>query len=111
MILTIAVLSLVTLQRLGELFLARRNTAIPDPSFSGFYALATWSLTGEVHAYDPTTASFRGLRPLSGLGSGGFGMQVRGEALKAGELAVLMAIAMLGVSERDAGELLFERRP
>ena len=52
---------------------ARRNPALADPSFSGWYALATWSLTGETHAYDPTTASFRGLRPLHGLGSGGFG--------------------------------------
>ena len=51
----------------------RRNPALPDPDFSGWYALATWSLTGETHAYDPTTASFRGLRPASGLGNGGFG--------------------------------------
>ncbi len=53
--------------------ITRRNTAIINPDFSGWYALATWSLTGETHAYDPTTASFRGLRPTSGLGSGGFG--------------------------------------
>jgi phosphate-selective porin OprO/OprP len=51
----------------------RRNPALPDPGFNGWYALATWSLTGETHAYDPSTASFRGLRPLHGLGSGGFG--------------------------------------
>jgi phosphate-selective porin OprO/OprP len=53
--------------------ITRRNPAIINPDFSGFYALATWSLTGETHAYDPTTASFRGLRPVSGLGSGGWG--------------------------------------
>ena len=51
----------------------RRNPAIFSPNFDGFYALATWSLTGETHAYDPTTASFRGLRPASGLSSGGLG--------------------------------------
>jgi len=53
--------------------ITRRNPAIVSPDFSGWYALATWSLTGETHAYDPTTASFRGLRPQSGLGSGGWG--------------------------------------
>jgi len=50
--------------------ITRRNPAIINPDFSGWYALATWSLTGETHAYDPTTASFRGLRPLHGLGNG-----------------------------------------
>ena len=53
--------------------LTRRNPAIINPDFSGWYALATWSLTGETHAYDPTTASFRGLRPTSGVGNGGWG--------------------------------------
>ena len=53
--------------------ITRRNTAIVSPNFSGWYALVTYSLTGETHAYDPTTASFRGLRPLTGLGSGGWG--------------------------------------
>jgi phosphate-selective porin OprO/OprP len=53
--------------------IARRNPALPDPSFHGWYALATWSLTGETHAYDSGTATFRGLRPLHGLGSDGFG--------------------------------------
>ena len=53
--------------------IARRDPALPDPSFHGWYALATWSLTGETHAYDPATATFRGLKPLHGLGSDGFG--------------------------------------
>jgi phosphate-selective porin OprO/OprP len=51
-----------------------RRTALPNPDFSGWYALATWSLTGEQHAYDPATASFRQLRPSKPLGTpGGFG--------------------------------------
>jgi phosphate-selective porin OprO/OprP len=51
----------------------RRNPALADPDFDGWYALATWSLTGETHGYDAASASFRGLKPLHGLGSGGFG--------------------------------------
>lgn len=51
----------------------RRNPALPDPDFSGWYAMATWSLTGEAHPYDAATASFRQIRPVRGLGSGGFG--------------------------------------
>ena len=51
----------------------RRASALPDPDFDGWYALLTWSITGESHAYDPVTASFRGLRPAHPLGDGGFG--------------------------------------
>jgi phosphate-selective porin OprO/OprP len=51
-----------------------RRSALPSPDFSGWYAQATYSLTGEEHAYDPTTASFRGLKPAHPLGSpGGWG--------------------------------------
>jgi phosphate-selective porin OprO/OprP len=50
----------------------RRNDAIVSPDFSGWYAAATWSLTGEQHPYDPATASFRQIRPAKGLGNGGF---------------------------------------
>jgi phosphate-selective porin OprO/OprP len=51
-----------------------RRTALPNPHFDGFYGLLTYSLTGEEHAYDPTTASFRGLRPAHPLGTpGGWG--------------------------------------
>jgi len=48
-----------------------RRTLLPDPDFKGWYALATWSLTGETHPYDPASASFRGLRPAKPLGSDG----------------------------------------
>ncbi|HEU4549818.1 MAG TPA: porin [Rhizomicrobium sp.] len=51
-----------------------RRTALPDPDFSGWYALAAWSLTGESRRYDAATASFRGLKPAHSLGTdGGFG--------------------------------------
>ncbi|HEY0267397.1 MAG TPA: porin, partial [Rhizomicrobium sp.] len=51
-----------------------RRTPVPDPDFEGWYALLTYSLTGEEHAYDPTTASFRGLKPAHPLGTpGGWG--------------------------------------
>lgn len=53
---------------------AQRRTALPNPDFSGWYALATWSLTGEQRAYEADSASFRQLRPAKPLGSpGGFG--------------------------------------
>ncbi|HWY60776.1 MAG TPA: porin [Rhizomicrobium sp.] len=48
-----------------------RRLALPNPHFSGWYAFLTYSLTGEQHPYDPTTASFRNLRPSSPLGSSG----------------------------------------
>jgi phosphate-selective porin OprO/OprP len=55
-------------------FDVQRRTALPDPDFSGWYGALTYSLTGEEHAYDPTTASFRGLRPAHPLGTpGGYG--------------------------------------
>jgi len=51
-----------------------RRTAIPNPHFSGWYAQASYSLTGEQHPYDPANASFRSLRPNHPLGTpGGWG--------------------------------------
>lgn len=51
-----------------------RRIAVPNPHFSGWYGFLTYSLTGEQHPYDPTTASFRNLRPAKPLGSpGGWG--------------------------------------
>lgn len=50
-----------------------RRTDLPNPSFSGWYAQASYSLTGETHGYDPTTASFRNLQPANPLESGGWG--------------------------------------
>jgi phosphate-selective porin OprO/OprP len=50
-----------------------RRSAVPDSSFHGWYAMATWSLSGESRPYDATTASFHGLIPDAPLGKGGFG--------------------------------------
>ncbi len=51
-----------------------RRLALPGPDFSGWYAFATWSLTGESHDYDPSVAIFRGLKPDHPLGTpGGWG--------------------------------------
>jgi phosphate-selective porin OprO/OprP len=51
-----------------------RRLAVPNPHFSGWYAFATYSLTGEQHPYDATTATFRNLRPARPLGTpGGWG--------------------------------------
>ena len=52
--------------------IARRSVA-PDPNFQGWYAMATWSLSGETRPYDPVTASFHGLMPDAPLGKDGFG--------------------------------------
>ena len=50
-----------------------RRFAAPNPDFSGWYAMATWSLSGESRPYDPVSASFRGLAPAQPLGKDGFG--------------------------------------
>jgi phosphate-selective porin OprO and OprP len=51
-----------------------RRIAVPNPNFDGWYAFLAYSLTGEQHPYDPTTASFRNLRPAHPLGTpGGWG--------------------------------------
>lgn len=51
-----------------------RRLAVPNPHFSGWYGFLTYTLTGEQHPYDPTTASFRNIRPAKPLGTpGGWG--------------------------------------
>lgn len=51
-----------------------RRIAVPDPHFNGWYAILSYSLTGEQHPYDAATASFRNLRPAKPLGTpGGWG--------------------------------------
>jgi phosphate-selective porin OprO/OprP len=46
-----------------------RRLAVPNPHFSGWYTFVTYTLTGEQHPYDPTTASFRNIRPAKPLGT------------------------------------------
>lgn len=50
-----------------------RRSAVPNPDFQGWYAMATWSLSGETRPYDSVTASFHGLVPAAPLGKNGFG--------------------------------------
>jgi phosphate-selective porin OprO/OprP len=50
-----------------------RRSAVPNSGFHGWYAMATWSLSGESRPYDPTSASFHGLIPSAPLGKNGFG--------------------------------------
>jgi phosphate-selective porin OprO/OprP len=48
--------------------------AAPDPDFSGWYGLASFSLTGETRRYDAGATAFRNLQPAHPLGTpGGFG--------------------------------------
>jgi len=47
----------------------RSDTPPGDPSFSGWYAEAAWTLTGEAHKYNPASASFTTPRPSSSVGS------------------------------------------
>lgn len=51
-----------------------RRIAAPNPDFTGWYGFLAYSLTGEQHPYDLTTASFRNIRPAKPLGTpGGWG--------------------------------------
>jgi phosphate-selective porin OprO/OprP len=50
-----------------------RRTALPDPDFSGWYALATFSLTGEARRYNAGRAAFDGPEPAHPLGKDGLG--------------------------------------
>jgi phosphate-selective porin OprO/OprP len=36
----------------------RRDSALPDPSFNGWYVQASWVLTGESKPYNPSTGSY-----------------------------------------------------
>ena len=52
----------------------RASSAVGDPEFNGWYAEASWVLTGEAHRYNPSTAAFSAPKPTSPLGvEGGFG--------------------------------------
>ncbi len=50
-----------------------RRTTRPNSDFHGWYAMATWSLTGETRPYDPGSASFHAPVPVTPLGDRGFG--------------------------------------
>src|SRR5690606_22538679 len=44
-----------------------------DLSFDGWYAQASWALTGEIRAYDVDKGGFKGLSPTHPIGTGGSG--------------------------------------
>jgi phosphate-selective porin OprO/OprP len=43
----------------------RRDQALADPSFGGFYLQGSWLITGENRRYNPATGSFQNPRPKS----------------------------------------------
>jgi phosphate-selective porin OprO/OprP len=53
----------------------REANTLPDPSFGGYYAAASWVLTGESHRYNMTNGSFQSPRPKVpfSLSAGGWG--------------------------------------
>lgn len=44
-----------------------------DPKFSGLYATATWTITGEPRRYRKSEATFQSPRPTANVGQGGIG--------------------------------------
>jgi len=50
-----------------------RRSVPANSDFHGWYAMTTWSLSGESRRYDPFTASFHGLIPDAPLGKSGLG--------------------------------------
>lgn len=46
-----------------DIGIERRNSALPDPEFSGWYVQGSWILTGESRRYSTATAGFDGPRP------------------------------------------------
>jgi phosphate-selective porin OprO/OprP len=52
----------------------RRNSALSDPRFSGYYLQGSWVITGESHRYNPLSASYQEPRPFVPFdGHGGWG--------------------------------------
>lgn len=43
----------------------RRDAALEDPSFGGYYLQGSWLITGESRRYNPATGSFQNPRPKS----------------------------------------------
>lgn len=51
----------------------RRDHALEDPEFSGWYAQGSWILTGESRRYNIVNGSFQNLKPAAPFGGGGWG--------------------------------------
>ena len=73
----------------------RRDPALGDPSFGGYYLQGSWLMTGESRRYNPATGSFQNPRPKSNFDrEGGWG---------AFELAARFSHTDLNFNEGDAG--------
>jgi phosphate-selective porin OprO/OprP len=66
-----AVLGSFSLQ--GEYMATRLERDGPDLDFDGWYAYASWLVTGESRRYDARRGIFRGVKPKRNLGDGGIG--------------------------------------
>ncbi len=51
----------------------RRDQALPDPDFGGYYVQGSWLLTGENRRYNAATGSFQNPRPKKSFGAEGWG--------------------------------------
>jgi phosphate-selective porin OprO/OprP len=73
----------------------RRDPALDDPSFGGYYLQGSWLITGESRRYNPATGSFQNPRPRSPFAhEGGWG---------AFELAARFSHVDLNFAEGDEG--------
>jgi phosphate-selective porin OprO/OprP len=73
----------------------RRDQALEDPSFGGYYLQGSWLITGESRRYNPATGSFQNPRPKSAFAhDGGWG---------AFELATRFSHTDLNFNEGDPG--------
>jgi phosphate-selective porin OprO/OprP len=73
----------------------RRDAALDDPSFGGYYLQGSWMLTGEARRYNVASGSFQNPRPKSPFAhDGGWG---------AFELAARFSHTDLNFAEGDAG--------
>jgi phosphate-selective porin OprO/OprP len=50
-----------------------RSTNFNDPSFNGYYIVASYTITGEMRSYNKRSGTFRKLNVAHGLNSGGWG--------------------------------------
>ncbi|MET0546318.1 MAG: porin [Caulobacterales bacterium] len=60
----------------GEYFqidVNRTGSTASDPKFDGWYAQASWVLTGEQRKWNPVTGGFGGVKPEKNFGKGGLG--------------------------------------
>lgn len=53
--------------------ISRFASALPNPKFDAWYLQASWVITGEPYTYDIAEAAFKGVKPATSVGAGGFG--------------------------------------